>query len=199
LEPCQHLSLAPPLTIFPLNLLLQYHVDLSAPFRPPHPRVVSQVPLRETSVLVCCCAERPLADATHPRTHRLHRVTNRSPASQTTTAPWRDHGNDAGAPRIPKPQTRHARERPPPQHLRAGAPQHDGHRRALRIRQGAFPKQKKFKGVLRPIEPRFSFSFVVGLWGWSSLWTNRTGTFIIGLRANGHRLSDGQTRKFSRS
>lgn len=34
---------------------------------------------------------------------------------------------------------------------------------------------------------------------YSSLWTNRTGTFIIGLRENGRCLSGGRTRKFSRS
>jgi len=32
-----------------------------------------------------------------------------------------------------------------------------------------------------------------------SLWTNRTGTFIIGPRENGHRLSDGRARECSRS
>src|SRR5579863_3964029 len=140
-----HVTLTASTTVshLPSNRLGEYHVNLSAPFRPSHLRVISsQIPLHETSVLVPRDAEGPLADAAHPRTHRLHRVARRSPAPPTPTAPRRDHRNDAGAPRVPKPQARHARERPPPEHIRARTPRCDGRRGALRIRQGTYEKKK---------------------------------------------------------
>jgi hypothetical protein len=46
---------------------------------------------------------------------------------------------------------------------------------------------------LRHLRSTFFFSFC------SSLWTNRTGTFIIGPRENGRRLSGGRARTCSRS
>jgi len=41
--------------------------------------------------------------------------------------------------------------------------------------------------------------FLFFIYFFSSLWMNRTGIFIIGLRRNGRRLSDGRAQDCSRS
>jgi hypothetical protein len=118
------------------NLLINCNVYLSAQSRLSH-HCVPSGPLHETPILLGRETEGPLVAPPHPRAHRVHNVARRHAASQTTTAPRRAHRNNACAPHIPEPQARHARERPPPQHLCAGASRHDGRRDALRIRQGA--------------------------------------------------------------
>ena len=159
------------------------HVDYSAPFCLPYPRVASQRPPHETSVLVCRDTERSLADAPHPGAHRLHRVPQRSAASRTTPAPRRVHRNDARASYTRVASA--ARSRATSSSARS--------RRSTSARwmPRSSPSSTTRLGVLfcffTSLQPRLRFSngcfFVYSLRSLNSLWTNRTGTVIIGLQA----------------
>jgi hypothetical protein len=165
--------------------LVRAHVDFSAPFCIPYPRVASQRPPHETSVLVCRDTERSLADAPHLEAHRLHRVPQRSAASRTTPAPRRVHRNDARAPRIDTRVASAARSRATSSSARS--------RRSTSARwmPRSSPSSTTRLGVLfcffTSLQPRLRFSnkcfFVYSLRSLNSLWTNRTGTVIIGLQA----------------
>jgi len=169
--------------------LVRAHVDFSAPFCLPYPRVASRRPPHETSVLVCRDTERSLADAPHLGAHRLHRVPNdsRAPESPSKRRARASYTRVASA----------ARSRATSSSARS--------RRSTSARwtPRSSPSSTRWAFVFSTsCNLALAFlrlMFVCLFLPLSSLWTNRTGTFIIGLQANGRRLSAGWARKCSRS
>ena len=184
------MTLSPRIASVFLLLGAEHHVNVAAPYCLSLPRVAAKNCFHEAFVLIDRETEGSLADSSYPRTHRLHHITHGPTASRTSSAPWRVPRNGAGAPRIPEPQARHARERPTTEHVCAGAPWHHERRGAVRIRQSTryiyiqqfFCSDAKTDGVFL-----------------RSLWMNRTGVFTIGQLGNGRHLSDGRTRSCLRS
>src|SRR6266851_9087416 len=161
--------------------LVRAHVDFSAPSCLPYPRVASRRPPHETSVLVCRDTERSLADAPHLGAHRLHRVPNdsRAPESPSKRRARASYTRVASAAR-----SRATGGASSARLRRSTSARWTPRSSPSSVRQGwafcfVFSRPYNLASAFLRVDGCF---FVCSLRSLNSLWTNRTGTFIIGLQ-----------------